>query len=153
MAKNKIKYLDSYLKILHAIEEAQSTPLAVERSVYSAYRSAYMAGCEYLELRWNCVKRSQRGRIDLDSLIVAARAGYEKAEMMYGIKGGMILCLGRDCSEEENEALFKKALQYHKRGVIGLDLAGPDKMKIPNEFVYYFSFQEIDVILNYMKHF
>jgi len=135
---DKVKDLDSYLKVLHAIDEAQSSPLAVERSVYSAYRSAYLAGCTYLELRWNCVKRSQHGRIDLDRLIVAGRAGYERARMMYGIQGGMILCLGRDCTEEENEALFKKAMQYHKKGVIGIDIAGPEKHEMPDSFVHYY---------------
>jgi len=138
MDRTKVKDLDSYLQVLHAIEEAQSSPLAVQESVYSAYRASYMYGCTYMELRWNCVKRSQKGRIDLDSLIVAARAGYERAKMIYGIEGGMILCLGRDCSEEENAALFKKAIQYNDKGIIGLDIAGPEHNSIPKEFVHYY---------------
>lgn len=138
MNKESISSLDQYLKVLHTIDEAQSSPLAIERCVYNAYVSSYLVGCTYLELRWNCTKRSQKGRIDLDSLIVAARAGYEKANTIFGIKGGMIFCLGRDCNEQENEALFKKALQYRNKGVIGLDIAGPEKKPISKEFVYYY---------------
>jgi adenosine deaminase len=117
--------LNSYLNILHTIDKVQSSPIAIEASVYDAFRSAYMAGAEYLELRWNPTKRSQDGNIDLDTLIVSARAGMERAGMTFGITGGMILCLGRDVTHEANEAIFNKALKYHKKGVIGIDIAGP----------------------------
>lgn len=142
MDRSKVKDLDTYLKVLRPIEDAQSSPMAIETSVYNAYRSSFLTGCTYLELRWDCVKRSQRGRIDLDSLIVAARAGYEKAKMIYGIHGGMILCLGRDSTEAENEALFKKTIQYNGKGIIGIDIAGPEKAHIPDEFVHYFKAAE-----------
>lgn len=120
------KSLDSYLDTLHAIDVTQSSPGAVERSVYSAYRSSFLAGCTYLELRFNPVKRSQGGRIDLDSLIVAARAGFERAKAIYGIDGTMLLCMGRDCTEKQNQAILNKAKQYLGKGISGIDLAGPE---------------------------
>ena len=138
MDRDDIKDLDSYLRVLHAIEEAQSSPLAVKECMYEAYKTSYLVGCNYLEVRWNPIKRSQKGRIDLDSLIVAARAGYERAKTIYGIEGGMILCMGRDCSETENEAVFKKALQYNSRGIIGLDLAGSERHPMSNELIKYY---------------
>ena len=138
MDRAAVESLDDYLAVLHVIDEAQSSPLAVKRSVFDAYKHAFLSGCEFLELRWNVVKRSQKGRIDLDSLIVAARAGFEKAGTIYGIRGGMTLCLGRDCSEAENEALFKKAIQYNGKGIVGIDIAGPETKLLSREFAFYY---------------
>lgn len=135
--KNNVHDLRSYLSILHTIDKAQSSPMAIERSVYNAFMSSYMAGCGYLELRWNVTKRSANGNIDLDSLIISARAGMEKAKMNFGIEGGLCLCLGRDVSVEANAAIFKKALQYNGKGVKAIDIAGPyyipkSKEEMPN---------------------
>lgn len=125
MSKDNVHNLDEYLDILHTIDRAQSSPFAIEESVYQAFVSSYMAGCEYLELRWNPTKRSQNGRIDLDKLIVSARSGMERAKSIFGIRGKLILCMGRDCSPKANRAVADKALKYAGKGIIGIDLAGP----------------------------
>lgn len=135
----KVKNLDDYLDIIHTIDETQSSPRAVELSFYDSYKNSFLSGCKYLELRWNPYKRSQNFKIDLDKLIVSARSGYEKANSIFGIEGAMIFCLGRDCTEEQNEGIFKKAIQYYKKGVIGIDTAGPES-KVPTkpEFEQYY---------------
>lgn len=139
MRKDKIKNLDEYIDILHNIDEAQSSPSAIEKCFYKSYVDAYCSGCDYLELRWNPFKRSQHFKIDFDKLIVSARSGYEKAKSIFGIDGGQIFCLGRDLEVAENDAVFKKAMQYFNKGVIGLDAAGPEK-KVPlkDEFELYY---------------
>lgn len=126
MDRATVKNLDEYLAITHAIDAAQSSPRAVEMSFYDSYKNCFLNGCDYLELRWNPYKRSQDFKIDMDRLIVSARSGYEKANSIFGIEGEMIFCLGRDCTEDQNEAIFKKAVQYFRRGVIGIDVAGPE---------------------------
>jgi adenosine deaminase len=51
----------------------------------------------------------------------------------------MIFCLGRDCTEEQNDAIFKKAIQYYKKGVIGIDVAGSEsKTPLKPEFERYY---------------
>lgn len=139
MDNSKVQNLDDYLDIIHTIDETQSSPKAVELSFYDSYKNSFLAGCKYLELRWNPYKRSQNFRIDLDKLIVSARSGYERANSVFGIEGAMIFCLGRDCTEEQNEGIFKKAVQYFKKGVIGIDVAGPEsKVPIKPEFEQYY---------------
>ncbi len=135
MKKENVKNLDEYLAILHTIDKIQSFPLAIEQSVYNSFTSAYLAGAEYHELRFNPAKRSQDGKIDLDAVIISARAGMERAKLTFGIKGGLVLCLGRDMSPEANQAVFNKAKRYHKKGVLGIDIAGPycDK-EVPQMF-------------------
>ena len=144
MNPNKVKNLDDYLHVNHIIDETQSSPRAVELSFYDSYKNAFLSGCSYLELRWNPYKRSQNFKIDLDRLIVAARRGYDRANSMFGIDGSMIFCMGRDCTEEQNEGIFKKAIQYYKRGVIGIDVAGPEtKVPLKPEFEEYYKIANV----------
>jgi adenosine deaminase len=137
--RRAVKDLDGYLRLVHIIDKVQSSPEAIKISVYDAFRSAFLAGCTELELRFNPVKRSQDGSIDLDALIVFARAGMEKAKMNFGMEGGLILCLGRDVTPEANMAIFNKAVKYFNKGVIGIDIAGPysvPKREVEDYFAY-----------------
>ena len=137
--KNGVKNLEEYTSILHTIDEAQSSPLAIEKCFYKSYVDAYCAGCDYLELRWNPYKRSQNFKIDFDRLIMSAKSGYEKASSIYGINGGQIFCLGRDIDSVANDAIFKKAVQYFNKGVIGIDVAGTEsKYPLKPEFENYY---------------
>lgn len=140
MDKSKVKTLDDYLEVLHLIDDAQSYPRAIERCFYEAYRDSYLHGATELQLRWNPVKRSQDQKIDLDSLIVAARAGGERAKNYFGIGGSMILCMGRDISDAANAALFNKAVKYNGKGIIGIDVAGSEKIPLNKEFKHYYNF-------------
>jgi adenosine deaminase len=139
MNKGNVNNLDDYIEILHLIDEAQSSPQAIEQSFYKSYTDAAILGCKYLELRWNPYKRSQKFKIDFDSLIVGAKAGFEEAKDIFGIEGGMIFCLGRDVDEKANDAIFKSAVKYFNNGVIGIDVAGPEsKVPLKPEFESYY---------------
>jgi adenosine deaminase len=139
MSKDKVKNLDDYVEILHIIDEAQSSPSAIRQSFYKSYADEAVLGCNYLELRWNPYKRSQKFKIDFDSLITAARSGMEEAQSIFGINGQMIFCLGRDVDVVANDAIFKYAVKYFKKGVIGIDAAGPEaKNPTKPEFESYY---------------
>jgi adenosine deaminase len=139
MNTTKIKNTEDYLEINHLIDKTQSSPRAVELSVYDTFKNAFLNGCDYLELRWNPFKRSQDFQIDLDKIIIASRNGFERANSIFGINGSMIFCLGRDCTEEQNESIFKKAIQYYRKGVTGLDVAGLEsKVPLKPEFKEYY---------------
>ncbi len=127
---------EQYLDIVHTIDTAQSSPGAVERCTYNCFASSYLNGCAELELRWNPVKRTQKGRIDLDRLIVAARSGMERANATFGIEGSMLLCFGRDCTEAENEATWTMSLRYQNKGVAGIDTAGPETLPLSQKHPY-----------------
>ncbi len=42
------------------------------------------------------------------------------------MRAGLIFCLAREFPLELNEILVKKAVKYKSRGVVGIDLAGPE---------------------------
>jgi adenosine deaminase len=127
-APDKVSSLGDYLAILHQwTEKIQSSPAAIERSVYEIigkeFRSSHVS---LIELRFNPMKRNLGGERDLDHIIHAALRGMDRACLEYGVRAGLIFCLAREFPLELNEILVKKAIKYRARGVVGIDLAGPE---------------------------
>ncbi|MCU1277133.1 MAG: adenosine deaminase, partial [bacterium] len=125
----KVSSLGDYLDIMHQwTERIQSSPAAIERSIYEVigkeYRSSRVSA---IELRFNPMKRNVGGERDLDYIIAAALRGMDRACLDYGVKAGLIFCLAREFEYEPNEILVRKAEKYRGHGVIGIDLAGPEQ--------------------------
>ena len=77
---------DGYLQLFHWTELIQSSPLAVERSVYEAIGGAYRKNnVTTLELRFNPMKRNRGGEHDLDHIIAAAIRGMDRATLEYPV--------------------------------------------------------------------
>lgn len=132
---DNVSSLDDYLKILHEwTEKIQSSPLAVEQSVYEIigkeYRSSNVTA---IELRFNPMKRNSGGVLDLDHIIHAALRGVDRVSLEYGVEAGLIFCLAREFDYRSNEILVQKAIKYRDRGVVGIDLAGPEKKNIEKQ--------------------
>jgi adenosine deaminase len=118
---------DGYLQLFHWTELIQSSPLAVERSVYEVVGGAYRKNnVTTMELRFNPMKRNRGGEQDLDHIIAAAVRGMDRATLEYPIKPGLIFCLDRAFPFELNEIIAEKAISWRDRGVIGIDIAGPE---------------------------
>jgi adenosine deaminase len=128
-APGKVASQDDYLEILHRwTEKIQSSPTAIERSVYEIIGKEFRSSrVSLLELRFNPMKRNLGGERDLDHIIHAALRGMDRACLEYGSRVGLIFCLAREFPFELNEILVKKAIKYRSRGVIGVDLAGSEK--------------------------
>jgi adenosine deaminase len=72
------------------------------------------------------MKRNRGGEQDLDHIIAAAARGMDRARLEYPIKPGLIFCLDRAFPYELNEILVEKAILWRDRGVVGIDIAGPE---------------------------
>ncbi len=137
----KVASLGDYLKIMHEwTEKIQSSPSAIERSVYEVIGKEYRSSrVSQIELRFNPMKRNLGGERDLDYIIAAAVRGMERACLAYGVKAGLILCLAREFDYALNEIIVKKAIRFLGRGIIGIDLAGPEAhtLELGDEVVKY----------------
>ena len=122
------KGFDAYLDLFHWTELIQSSPIAVERSVYEVIGGAYRKNnVTQLELRFNPMKRNRGGEQDLDHIIAAAVRGMDRAVLEYPqVRAGLIFCLDRSFSPAMNEIIAAKAIAWRSRGVVGIDIAGPD---------------------------
>ncbi len=124
---DKVNNLTEYDLIFRWTELIQSSPLAIERSVYETIGGAYRkCGVTTMELRFNPMKRNREGEQDLDHIITAAIRGQDRALLEYPqIRAGLILMMDRTFPLELNAVIVEKALRYQERGVIGIDIAGP----------------------------
>ncbi len=117
----------AYLDLFHWTELIQSSPTAVERSVYEVIGGAYRKNnVTEIELRFNPMKRNRGGEQDLDHIIAAAVRGMDRAVLEYPqVRAGLIFCLDRGFSVELNEIIAAKAISWRSRGVVAVDIAGP----------------------------
>ena len=121
----KVKSFEDYLALFHWTELIQSSPLAIENSVYHTIAGAYRKNnITLIELRFNPMKRNRGGERDLDQIMMAAGRGLDRASAEYPVKTGIIICLDRTFDNHLNEILLEKALKYKNRGVVGIDIAG-----------------------------
>jgi adenosine deaminase len=127
VSPRRARSFDGYLQLFHWTELIQSSPLAVERSVYEVIGGAYRKNnVTTMELRFNPMKRNRGGEQDLDHIIAAAVRGMDKATLEYPVKPGLLFCLDRAFPFELNEILVEKAIAWRDRGVVGVDIAGPE---------------------------
>lgn len=124
---DKVTNLAEYDQIFRWTELIQSSPLAIERSVYEIIGGAYRkCNITTLELRFNPMKRNREGEQDLDHIISAAIRGLDRALLEYPqVRAGLILMMDRTFTHDLNTIIVEKALRYRTRGVVGIDIAGP----------------------------
>src|ERR671935_580810 len=126
--KQQRKSFEDFLALYHWTELIQSSPLAVEESVYQVVGGAYRkANITTLELRYNPMKRNRGGEQDLDHIIMASIRGLDRALLEYPVKAGLIFSCDRTFTYGVNEIVIDKAIAYARRGVVGVDMAGPAK--------------------------
>ena len=83
---DKVNNLAEYDQIFRWTELIQSSPLAIERSVYEIIGGAYRkCNVTTLELRFNPMKRNREGEQDLDHILAAAIRGLDRALLEYQI--------------------------------------------------------------------
>ncbi len=118
---------EDYHSLFHLTELVQSSPVAMEQTVYHVISGAYRANNVTLqEPGFNPVFRNREGERDLDQIILAALRGMERALAEFPrIHAGIMLMLDRRLPLELNEVIVKKAVKYRSRGIVGIDIAGP----------------------------
>lgn len=116
-----------YHKLFKWTELIQSSPSAMERSLYENISGAYRTNnITLLEPGFNPMFRNRAGERDLDQIILAALRGMERALVEFPqVKAGIIFMLDRRLPYEKNKIIVEKAIKYHRRGVVGIDIAGP----------------------------
>src|SRR3989440_5555398 len=131
--KQSKKSFEDFLALYHWTELVQSSPLAVEQSVYHVVGGAYRkANITTLELRYNPMKRNRGGERDLDHIIMASIRGLDRALLEYPVKAGLIFCLDRTFDQTLNSIILEKAIAYRRRGVVGVDMAGGPNPRPPD---------------------
>lgn len=126
----KNKNLDEmHFNFFHWTELIESSPEAICEAVASVIGGGYRK-CNLVlhELRFNPMFRNRGGERDLDHIIMSAVWGMERALLEYPqVKAGLILMMDRMLTFKQNAIILKKALKYQNHGIVGIDVAGPER--------------------------
>ncbi|MDO8561277.1 MAG: amidohydrolase family protein [bacterium] len=124
--KSEISWED-YHELFKWTELIQSSPIAMEQSVYQVLSGAYRANnITLLEPSFNPMFRNRAGERDLDQIILGALRGMEKGLVEFpNVRAGIIFLLDRRLPFATNEIIVNKAIKYKNRGIVGIDIAGP----------------------------
>jgi adenosine deaminase len=119
--------LETYFKEIYhpLLDPLSSGSHEVEQATYHTMSGAYRVnGIKLIELRNNPMRHNRDGHFDLDHLIMAMLRGMERALLECdGLSAGLIFCLGRPFTLEQNTIIVEKAIKYRRRGVVGIDIA------------------------------
>ncbi|MDR0968236.1 MAG: hypothetical protein LBL99_01200 [Holosporaceae bacterium] len=121
--------LDEYFdKVYHRLLDNLSSGIrAAKKGVYEIFSGSYRSNqVRLLELRTNPMKHNNDGTVDMDQLIMSMLRGMEQALLAYPkLSAGLIFCLAREFDIARNAVVVEKAIKYRKRGIVGVDFAGP----------------------------
>jgi adenosine deaminase len=122
----RIKLETYFRQIYHPLlDRLSSGAHEVEQATYHTMAGAYRENnITHIELRNNPMYHNQGGVFDLDHTMMAMLRGMERALLECpGLSAGLIFCMGRQLSYEKNAIIIEKAIKYHRRGVVGIDIA------------------------------
>lgn len=128
LSPNRRMPLNQYFEEIYhpLLDKLSSGTHAVEHEIYEIMSGAYRNNIRLLELRNNPMKHNNKGELDLDHIIMAELRGMERALLEYtDLSAGIIFIMAREFDFELNKIIVEKAIKYKRRGVVGIDVAGP----------------------------
>jgi adenosine deaminase len=117
------KDLVEYLQAFDVTTSVLQTEHALERAAFELAEDAWNEGVWHLEVRYAPNLHTRRG-LSLARIVDAVLRGLKRAEDLYGISTGVIVCGIRNIDPKESFRLAQLAVAYKGRGVVAFDLAG-----------------------------
>ena len=118
--------LEDYLAAFGYTVPLLQTPSALERAAYELCADAAAENVIYLEIRFAPLLHT---RLDLKprDVVAAVLAGMHRAEEELGVESGLILTALKQETTEHSIETVQLAAQFRRDGVVGVDLAGPER--------------------------
>jgi adenosine deaminase len=121
-AHNLEEYLLRFEVTLAALQSSE----ALERAAYELAEDAHKDGVQYLEVRFAPLLNVRNG-LTLGEAIEAPLRGLERAQREYGIVSRIIVCALRTLAPDVSMQMARLAAEFRTHGVVGFDLAGPER--------------------------
>jgi len=119
------KSLEEYLTKYEITLSVMQTAAALERVAYEFVLDVAADGVRYVEVRYSPLLH--RPALTLAQAIEAPLAGIKRGVAETGTKVGVIVCGIRTRPPAESLELARAAAEYRSAGVVGFDLAGPER--------------------------
>lgn len=130
---NNCTSLDEYLKRFEIPNEVMQSSYSLERIAFELLEDAAKENIKYIEIRFAPQLHTKKG-LSIDNIIESVLNGIKRAENIYDIKGNLILSCMRIMSEEDGIEVVNEGLKFLNKGVVAIDLCGPEKEGFANEF-------------------
>ena len=117
--------LEEYLKSFDYTIAVLQTEAALERAAFELCEDAASEHVIYLEVRFAPLLHTERG-LSPREVVTSVLAGLRRAETRFSIRARLILSAMRNESRERSVEVAQLAAQFHKKGVVAFDLAGPE---------------------------
>ena len=118
--------LNEYLKKFDLVNNVMQSSENIKRVTFELLEDVQKENVKYIEVRFAPLLHLNGG-LSIEDVIQSAIDGINKAEKLYDIKGNLILCCMRSMSEEDAILLVEKGRKFLNKGVVGIDLAGPEE--------------------------
>ena len=122
--------LEDYLAAFDYTVPLLQTPAALERAAYELCADVAAENVIYLEIRFAPLLHT---RLELKprDVVAAVLSGMHRAEEEFSVQSGLILTALKQESTEQSIETVQLAAQFRRDGVVGIDLAGPERMFPP----------------------
>ncbi len=126
--RDLLDYLERFRITLSVMQDED----AIRRIAYELGEDAAAENVRYMEVRYSPALNTERG-LSLEQVVDASLAGFRDAERDFPIRIGLIICGIRNLSPAVTMALAELTVSYKGRGVVALDLAGPESNHPPGD--------------------
>ncbi|HEX5437226.1 MAG TPA: adenosine deaminase [Gemmatimonadaceae bacterium] len=139
MVARDVQDLEEYLARFATTLSVMQHAAALERIAYELMVDAARDGVRYIEVRYCPALNTARG-LSLEAAVEAPLRGIARAEREADITGRVLLCALRHHAPDVSLELARLAVAYRSRGVVGFDLAGPERGHAAAEHAAAFAF-------------
>jgi len=129
--------LDEYLQPFPLLLKHLQTEETLEMAAYDVLLQAADENIIYIEIRFAPILHCEKG-LDFNAIIRAVLRGIKKGEKDFNIKAGIILCLMRGQSYDNNLRTVETAHKFNEQGIVGVDLAGSEAQYPPELYASLF---------------
>ncbi len=116
------KYLDAF-KITCSVMQSE---YSLKRCAYELIEDVSRENMWYTEIRFCPLLHTEKG-LTPNRVVEAVLDGLRKASRKFKVKSGLIICGLKQFSDETTIKLAGLTVSYKNRGVVGFDMAGPEK--------------------------
>jgi adenosine deaminase len=117
--------LEEYLKAFEITVAVLQSEAALERAAYELCEDAARENVIYMEIRFAPLLHLQDG-LKPQQVVEAVLTGMHRAESVYPIKTGLILCGMKQDPPARSIQTARLAAEYLEKRVVAFDLAGPE---------------------------
>lgn len=130
---NDCTSLNEYLKRFDLPNKVMQSSENIKRITFELLEDAQKENIKYIEIRFAPLLHLQKG-LSIEEVIQSAIDGINQAQRIYDIKGNLILSCMRNMSEDDAILLIEKGRKFLNKGVVAIDLAGPEEECFANKY-------------------